>query len=154
MKKVLCLLMIAALGAMPAMASVPRLSGRLIGEAKQAAVSLTTRAFDALATLPFSGGSPDAEEWRSFARSFAFSGRAQTEYAVAYYGGGSWRIAVPLEAPQSGSVEVLQLLSDDGVSFSGYRHTTWSKVEGELHASEHITWDREYVSGAPRLFGG
>ena len=154
MKRIICLALALLLFALPASAAgAPQLSGRLIPAAKQGAVCLASGEYERLVTLlPFSGTAPGADEWAGFARSYSTRGRAQTDYAVAYWTGDSWRIAVPLETPDNGGVEVLMLMSADGTTFSGYRYATWSQVELELHASDHVTWDREYVGGEPQVF--
>lgn len=154
MKRMICALLVLLLvGAPVAHAGVPQLSGRLIPAAKQAAVCMASGDYAGMAAaLPFAGTGPDASEWKKFANSYSFSGRAQTEYAVAFWSGDSWAVAVPLQVPDSGGVEVLVLLSRDGAGFSGYRHATWSQVDAGIHASDHVIWDREYVSAAPQVF--
>ena len=153
MKKLICALLIAMLAASPALAAdAPQLSGGLIGAAKRAAVYLAAGEFDRMAELPFSEGTPDADGWRDFANRFSFTGRAQAEYAVAYWVGDAWHIAVPLEVPENGAVETLMLLSVDGERITGCRRSYWGEVESELAGSDHITWDREYVGSAPKVF--
>ncbi len=49
--------------------------------------------------------------------------------------------------PSNGGVEVLVLTSADGKTFNGYRYATWSKVQREYRASDHVCWNEEYVGG-------
>ena len=102
--------------------------------------------------LPFSGAAPSASEWAACASGFSGLNGVQTDYAVAYWAGGSWRIAVPIQAPTDGGVEVFMLTSADGATFNGYRRATWYQVEGEMQTSDHVLWDREYVGEAPQVF--
>lgn len=151
MKRILCAALILMLIGTSALA-VPQLSGGLFSSAKRAVSYLASGEYERLVTLlPFSGVSPSAAEWESFARNYSARGYVQQEYAVAYWKGGCWRIAVPLRTPDSGSVEVLMLLSEDGSTFSGYRYATWSQVEGEYTSSDHVIWNQEYSGGRPRV---
>ena len=151
MKRMLCTLLLLMLLTSPALAA-PQLSDSLFASAKQAAQCLVTGDYDALIRMPFSGEAPDANEWAAFAASFTTGGYAQQEYAVGYWVNESWRVAVPLRAPESADVEVLLLTSDDGYTFSGYRCALWGQVEQEYALSEHVVWNSEYVPAAPRLF--
>ena len=73
----------------------------------------------------------------------------QTRYAVAYWTGSDWCLAVPVATPDSGSVEVMALLSTDGSAFSGYRYATWSQIQSEYQGASYITWNEEYVDSEP-----
>ena len=153
MKKLLCCALIAALMlavAAPALA-VPSLDGDMFKYAKGALVFLASGDYDKVVTgLPFSGLSPSADEWRSFAQG-SFSGLVgsspQTKYAVAYWTGRVWRIAVPVSEPSSGGVETLVLSSDDGSSFTGYACASWGSVQSEYQGADYVSWKDEY-SGA------
>jgi len=152
MKKLLMILLAVMLAALPAHAA-PQLSDRLFSVAKRAAECLMAGDFDRLAEdMPFSGEAPGAEEWASFAGNYSGAGHAQQKYAVGYWTGGGWRIAVPIETPDSPDVEVLLLNSDDGATFSGYRYAEWGQVEREYEASDHVVWSSEYVPAAPQVF--
>ena len=152
MKKMMLILLALALAAMPALAA-PQLSDSLFSAAKQAAECLMTGDYDRLAgAMPFSGGAPSADEWASFAGNYSDSGHAQQKYAVGYWTGGGWRVAVPIETPDSPDVETLLLTSDDGATFSGYRYATWGQVEREYAGSDHVVWSSEYVPAAPKVF--
>ena len=152
MKKWLCCILIVALACMSAsaLAEVPSLSESMFKYAKGALSSLASGAYDKVVTsLPFSDVSPSADEWRSFAKgSFSsLSGSSpQTKYAVAYWTGRAWKIAVPVSEPSSGSVETLVLLSEDGSTFSGYGCSSWSSVCSEYQSSNYIVWNDEYNS--------
>lgn len=153
MKKILTYTLIAALLAVcaaTAFAEVPSLSESLFKYAKGAITSLAAGAYDKVVTsLPFSDVSPSADEWRSFAQgSFSsLSGASpQTKYAVAYWVGSVWKIAVPVSEPSSGSVETLVLISEDGSTFTGYGCSSWSSVCSEYQGSKHVVWNDEYSS--------
>lgn len=151
MKRILCAALVLLLIGASALAA-PQLSGGLFSSAKQAVAYLASGEYERLVTLlPFSGISPSAAEWESFARNYSALGYAQQEYAVAYWKGGSWRIAVPLRTPDSSSVEVLVLLSEDGSTFSGYRYARWSQIESEYASSDHVIWNQEYSGGRPKV---
>lgn len=153
MKKLLCCALIAALTltvAAPALA-VPSLGSDMFKYAKAALVCLASGDYDKVVTgLPFSGLSPSADEWRSFAQG-SFSGLTgsspQTKYAVAYWTGNVWRVAVPVSEPSSGGVETLVLSSDDGSSFTGYGCASWGSVQSEYQSADYVSWSEEY-SGA------
>lgn len=150
MKKILCLAIVCLLIGSTAFAAVPQLSDSLFSSAKQALVYLASGEYERLVTLlPFSDVAPSAAEWESFAANFSNLTGVQTDYAVAFWMGSVWVIAVPAQAPSDGSVEALVLGSDDGATFSGYRYATWSQVEGQMAKSDYVTWNQEYVPGAP-----
>ena len=150
MKKLICCTLIVILAVMSAsaLAEVPSLSEGLFRYAKGALVSLASGAYDKVVTsLPFSDVSPSADEWRSFARgsfSSLTDGDPQTKYAVAYWTGRAWKVAVPVSTPDSGSVETLVLLSEDGSTFSGYACASWSSVCSEYQNSNYVVWNDEY----------
>ena len=147
MKKALCVMLaLLLIGASALAGGAPQLSGSLFSAAKQAVGYLASGEYERLVNLiPCSGVAPGASEWERFARSYRNLSGAQHEYAVAYWKGGSWRIAVPIQEPSSDDVEVLMLLSEDGETCSGYKYATWGQVEGEYASSDHVTWNREYV---------
>lgn len=151
MKKLLCVSLLLLMLISPALAA-PQLSDSLFEAAKQAAECLVTGDYEALTRMPFSGDAPGADEWAAFAASFSTRDYAQRDYAVGYWLDDSWRIAVPLRAPENADVEVLLLASDDGFSFSGYRYARWGQVEQEYVSSAHVVWNSEFVPAAPRLF--
>lgn len=151
MKKLLICTLIAALltvCAATALAEVPSLSESLFKYAKGALTSLASGAYDKVVTsLPFSDVSPSADEWRNFAQgSFSsLSGASpQTKYAVAYWVGSVWKVAVPVSEPSSGSVETLVLISEDGSTFTGYGCSSWSSVSSEYQGSKYVVWNDEY----------
>lgn len=151
MKKMICLVLAMLLAIAPGLAA-PQLSDSLFAAAKQAAECLMAGDFDRLAgAMPFSGASPDADEWASFAANYRTSGHAQQEYAVAYWINGSWRVAVPLSEPDAADVEVLLLSSEDGFTFSGYRYANWGQVAREYADSAHVVWHSEYLPAAPKV---
>ncbi len=146
------LLLVVLLCVLPvARAEVPQISGSLFSSAKEALVCLASGEYERLVTLlPFSGVAPSASEWQSFAGNFStLSGGVQTRYAVAYWTGSDWCLAVPVATPDSGSVEVMALLSTDGSAFSGYRYATWSQIQSEYQGASYITWNEEYVGSEP-----
>ena len=134
MKRFLCCALIAAVliaASAPALADVPTLGPKMITYAKAALSCLASGDYDRVVTgLPFSGMSPSADEWRSFAQG-AFTNLSgsnpQSKYAVAFWAGRAWRICVPVSEPSSDSVEALVLSSDDGSTFTGYACVTWDE---------------------------
>lgn len=151
MKKVLLCVLIASLilaSVICAHAEVPSLSEKLFSYAKGALTNLASGDYDKVVTkLPFSDVSPSADEWRSFTEgSFSnLSGSSpQTKYAVAYWTGRMWEIAVPISEPSSDGVETLVLLSEDGSSFCGYSCSSWGSVCSEYESSSHVIWNEEY----------
>ena len=135
-----------------ALADAPTLSEKLFSSAKQAVGYLSSGEYERLVTLlPFSDVAPSASEWASFAENYADLSNPQSDYAVALWTGSVWAVAVPIQVPDSGSVEVLALSSEDGSTFSGYRYGTWSQVEKALGDSDRVIWNKEYVPGTPTL---
>ena len=152
MKKILCLTLTLLLIGAVAMADVPQLSSSLFSSAKQAVAYLASGEYERLVTpLPFSDVAPSADEWKSFAGNYSDFSNIQSDYAVAFWSGGIWVVAVPLQVPESGSVEVLALSSEDGSTFNGYRYATWSQVEKAYSQSSHVQWNDEYVGGTPTV---
>ncbi len=146
MKKLLCVVLVCLLIGSTALAGAPKLSGKLFSSAKQAVVYLASGEYERIVTLlPFSDVAPSASEWERFADNYSNLSDIQTEYAVAFWNGSLWVVAVPLQVPDNGSVEVLALSSEDGKSFSGYRYATWSKIEKAYSSSDRVQWDSEYV---------
>ncbi len=151
MKKTLCLLLVLLLAGTTALAA-PQLSGTLFDSAKQALRYLSSGEYERLVTLlPFSDVAPSADEWQHFAGSFSSLDNPQTKYAVAFWSGSVWIVAVPVHTPDSGTVEVMALSSEDGTTFNGYRCAAWSKIENACAQSDHVLWNEEYVSGAPTV---
>lgn len=150
MKKTLCCLLIACilLFSASALADVPNLSEKTFKYAKSAIKSLAAGDYNAVVTsLPFSDISPSADEWRNFAEgSFSsLSGsNPQTKYAVAYWTGHAWKIAVPVSEPSGSGVETLVLISEDGRSFTGYGCSSWGSIEDELRSTNYVIWNDEY----------
>lgn len=152
MKRVLCIaLALLAIG-LTALADVPNLSDSLFSSAKTAVAYLASGEFERLVTLlPFSSVAPSASEWESFAANFSDLSNVQSDYAVAYWTGSYWVVAVPIQEPDSGNVEALVLGSEDGTSFIGYRYATWSQVESGYTSSERVLWNLEYVGSTPTV---
>ena len=151
MKKWICIVLAILLIGTSALAA-PQLSDSLFSSAKQAVGYLASGEYERLVTLlPFSGVAPSASEWESFAGNYYDLTNVQSDYAVAFYSGNTWVVAVPVQVPDSGSVEVLALSSDDGVSFSGYHYATWSQVENACKNSDHVIWNEEYLGGTPTV---
>ena len=151
MKRILCCAVIAVLlvaAAAPALADVPALNAQMFDYAKAALYCLAIGDYDRVVTgLPFSGLSPSADEWRSFAQGAftTLSGSTpQTQYAVAYWTGRFWRVAVPVSEPSSDAVETLVLSSEDGSTFTGYAFATWGAVRGEYQGADYVSWNEEY----------
>lgn len=154
MKRILCIVLALTVMsiAIPAMADVPQISNNLFSNAKQALVYLASGEYERLVTLlPFSDVSPSASEWQNFAEGnfSTLADGVQTDYAVAYWTGSIWKLAVPVSVPNDGSVETLVLSSADGASFNGYRYADWSQVKSEYEAAPYVTWDQEYVETDP-----
>lgn len=148
------LIVLMLFAAATAHADAPQISGKLFSSAKQALVYLASGEYERLVTLlPFSDVSPSAAEWQGFAEGNFSSLRSgvQTEYAVAYWNGSCWKVAVPVSVPSSGNVETMVLTSADGKSFSGYRYSDWSDVCGEYESAPYVTWNKEYVGSEPKI---
>lgn len=126
--------------------AAPRLNEKLFARAKNALCALAEGDYArAVTELPFSDVSPDADEWRGFARgSFSTLDDPQTKYAVAYWSGSRWKIAVPLHMPDSAGVEVFVLSSQDGSSISGYSSASWGSVQSEFRSADYVIWRDEY----------
>jgi len=146
MKRVLCVVIACLLIGTSALAGAPKLSDSLFGCAKQAVGYLASGEYERLVTLlPFSDIAPSASEWERFADNYSNLHSIQSEYAVAFWSGSVWVVAVPLQVPDHGSVEVLALSSEDGSTFNGYRYATWSQIENAYSKSSRVQWNREYV---------
>ena len=149
MKKIVCCALVAIFLLTTAeFAEVPSLSESMFKYAKGTLSCLASGAYDKIVTsVPFSGVSPSADEWAGFAKG-SFGGLSgsspQTTYAVAYWNGSRWKIAVPVSEPSSGSVQTLVLISEDGQSVCGYGCSSWSQVESEYAASSYVKWNSEY----------
>lgn len=151
MKKTLCALLALMLIGATALAA-PQLSDDLFSSAKQAVGYLASGEYERLVTLlPFSDVSPSAAEWERFAGNYTNLTDAQSDYAVAFYSGDIWVLAVPIQVPEDGTVEVLALSSEDGNTFNGYRYATWAQVEAACQQSDHVIWNEEYVGGTPSV---
>ena len=158
MKRFLICAIIAAMltaAAVPALADVPALNSNMIAYAKGALSCLAAGDYDRVVTgLPFSGMSPSADEWRSFARG-AFTDLSgttpQTQYAVAFWYGRAWRVCVPVSEPSSDSVEALVLTSEDGSTFTGYACVTWDSVRSAYQSADYVSWDKEYSTSTSAI---
>lgn len=132
---------------------VPQISEDLFSSAKQALTYLASGEYERLVTLlPFSDVSPSASEWRSFTEgnfTTFTSNTVQTDYAVAYWTGSAWNLAVPTTEPNGDTIETLVLTSSDGSSFTGYRFSTWAEVKGEYLFAPYVIWDKEYIENTP-----
>jgi len=152
MKKMLCFALVLLFIGAAALADVPQLSENLFITAKQAVGYLASGEYERLVTLlPFSDVAPSASEWESFAANYTDLSNVQSEYAVAFWTGTYWIVAVPIQAPENGAVEALVLGSEDGTSFMGYRYATWAQVETGYNASDRVLWNIEYMDGTPTV---
>ena len=150
MKKICCIIlalaMIFCLAA--AHAQVPKLGERMFKLAKNSLACLASGDYDKIVTsVPFSGVSPSADEWRNLAEAGFTSlgnGKPQETYAVAFWTGDFWKIAVPVQAPSNAGVEALVLVSEDGSTFTGYGCSTWGRIEKEYRRAEYLQWNEEY----------
>ena len=150
MKKIIAFALAFVLLLACACAEVASPSDKLFKYAKEALYSLSAGDYDHLVTaLPFSDMSPSADEWRSFAKgSFtSLPTMPQQQYAVAYWLGDCWKVAVPVSEPDSDWVETLVLISEDGMSFTGYGCTMWAQVRSEYQSAEYVRWNEEYFGG-------
>lgn len=148
MKKLISLLLIAAMLCCTSALAVPSLSEGLFKYAKGALKCLAGGDYEKVVTsLPFSDVSPSAREWSGFAEG-SFSSLAgtspQTKYAVAYWAGSVWKVAVPIDEPSSAGVETLVLISEDGSTFCGYGCSSWGSVKKEYSKSDYVVWNDEY----------
>lgn len=142
------LLILSLLICFPALAEVPKLGEGMFKYVKNTLTCLASGDYDKIVTaVPFSDLSPSADEWANLAEA-AFTSLAgstpQKKYAVAYWTGEAWKIAVPVSEPSSSDIEALVLFSEDGKTFSGYSCATWGKVEKEYHKAEYVQWNEEY----------
>ena len=152
MKKLICVVLTLLLVGAVALADAPQFSSGLFSCAKQAVGYLASGEYERLVTLlPFSGVAPSAAEWESFAGNYSNLSGIQTDYAVAFFTGDIWVVAVPMQEPSNASVEVLALSSEDGATFNGYRYATWSQVETACQQCDHVVWNEEYVGGTPTV---
>ena len=150
MQKLLgCILIAAMLLCCAAQAAeVPQLNEKMFKYVKNTLACLADGAYDKIVTsVPFSDLSPSADEWQSFAEG-SFKSLAgsvpQKKYAVAYWTGRCWEIAVPVSEPSHGGVEALILSTEDGRSFTGYGYATWDEVLEDCHHAEYVQWNEEY----------
>ena len=147
-KRFCCTLLAILLLTSVALAEVPSLSENMFKYAKGTLSCLASGAYDKIVTsVPFSGVSPSADELAGFAEG-GFTdlpgSTPQTKYAVAYWTGMSWKVAVPVSEPNSASVEALVLISEDGQSVTGYGCSSWSQVSSEYESSNYVHWNAEY----------
>lgn len=151
-RAICCILVVMLLMSATAFADVPKLSSEMLSTAKQALSCLGAGEYERLVTmLPYSDVAPSADEWQSFAQNnfTTLGGGVQTEYAVAYWTGSVWKLAVPVSAPSDGTVETLVLSSADGSTFNGYRYADWSQVQEEYESASYVSWDSEYIPSDP-----
>ena len=155
MKKIISIMLTAVILLAAASAQVSAPSEKLFAYAKGALHCLAIGDYDQLVTaLPFSDMSPGADEWESFALgSFTtLSGSTpQQQYAVAYWLGDCWKVAVPVSEPADDLVETLILISEDGRSFSGYGCAPWGQIRSEYQAAEYVRWNEEYFGGTSAI---
>lgn len=158
MKKfVVVLLLISVCLIAAARAEVPQISEIMFSNAKQALACLAEGEYEQiLSLLPFSAVSPSASEWQNFAESnfTTLTDGVQTEYAVAYWTGTVWKLAVPATEPNDSSIETLVLTTADGVTFTGYRYAAWSEVFIEYQAASYVVWNKEYIPAQPFVIAG
>jgi len=151
-KRLICILMLAAMlfASVAQAKQVPALSEDLYTRAKLAVGYLASGAYDkVVTTLPFSDVSPSANEWKNFAeRSFTTLSGAlpQKIYAVSYWTGNAWKIAVPVFDPVRDDIETLELTSEDGLSFNGYNFASWGQVVAAYQASPYVAWNQEFIA--------
>jgi len=149
MKKTVLAVLSLLLAGTVALAGGPKLSAGLFDSAKQALVALSLGDYDGLSErLPFSEDAPDAAQWQRLAEGYADLEGVQTDYAVAFWTGDIWVIAVPVQPPADSSVEVLAFSSADGVHFDDCRYATWEQIESACCNSSRVIWDQEYVGGS------
>ena len=126
-------------------ACAEKFSGDLFEYAKNGLNAMAAGKYEPMVSkLPFTDASPSASEWAKFAKCYSDLSDVQTKYAVAYWNGVCWNVAIPISEPDDGKVEVFILTSNDGKAFSGYRYTTWSQVVNEYSVSSKVYWDEEY----------
>ena len=149
MKRILLAVMALLLASPVALAGTPKLSEALIDSAKQALVALADGDCEGLTDrLPFSEEGPTDAQWQKLTTLYADLSAVQTDYAVAFWTGSVWIIAVPVQPPSDGSVEALAFSSGDGTTFKACRYATWDKVENAYSDCSRVIWDKEYVGGS------
>jgi hypothetical protein len=149
MKKTLCAILALVLVGTAALAGAPKLAPGLFDSAKLALAGLAAGEYEALSQrLPFSADAPDAAWWQRLAEGYADLSEVQDEYAVAFWTGKIWVLAVPVQPPSNGAVEVLAFSSEDGASFNACRYATWDQVEDACADSSRVIWGKEYVGGS------
>jgi len=149
MKKTLLALLALLLAGSVALAGTPKLSSSLFDSAKDALLDLAAGDYEDLRDgMPFSGEAPDIDWWSALAEAYNDLSDVQTDYAVAFWTGGIWVLAVPVQPPSNGSVEAIAFSSEDGSSFKACRYATWEQVEDAYSDSSRVIWDKEYVGGS------
>ena len=148
MKKILLAILALLLAGTAALAGTPKLSPDLFDCAKDALLDLAAGDYEGLCQrIPFSDSAPDINWWAALAEAYSDLTDVQTDYAVAFWTGGIWILAVPVQPPSDGSVEALAFSSEDGSSFKACRYATWEQVENAFSDSSRVIWDKEYVGG-------
>lgn len=148
MKKWMAAVLAAILAFMLPIVALAELEKTLFDDAKQAVSLLSYGEYQkAIDKLDFSDNQPDSEEFARFVDENLDSvlyGDVQCSVAVGYRKGSAWRLAVPVEEPEDGSVQVLVLRSKDGQSFDAYTATSWRDVMAEVDESETVIWNEAY----------
>ena len=150
MKRLLAAALALALLLLP-MAALAAPSDKMFLSAKQALNLISYGEYQkAIDKLKVSSGEPTAEDFEQFIADnldSVFYGSVQNTVAVAYKKGSGWKLAVPVEEPDSGAVQALVLKSKNGKSFDGYTAMTWSDVRMEVDESGSVTWNEAYEPG-------
>lgn len=153
MRKWICVLLMAALIAMPISALAKELDKKLFANAKEAVNLISYGEYKkALKKLGLSTEKESVQKLEALAEdslSSAFYGDVQTDVAVSYKTGKGYKLAVPIESPDMGNVEALVLLSKDGQSFNNYSAMLWNDVLDEVSGSDSVTWNEAYEKNRP-----
>lgn len=150
---IIVLVLISVFSSMAHASEIPQISEELFLLSKQALADLASGSYEHIAkSLPFSEKAPTAADWQSFAEaSFPslIGAAVQTDYAVAYWNGLSWNLAIPVSEPNHDTLETLILTSADGNTFTSYGSSTWAEVKGEYLFASYVVWNKEYIESAP-----
>lgn len=145
MRKLILMILLAALCCTSAMAESGRIDDRLFNSAKQTLHCLDTGDYQIASGLL---GCADSDALRTLV-SGKFTtlggGMAQTRISVAFFCNQLWYLAVPTAEPASAEVEVLLLNCGRGDGFLEVNHALWGDVEPMLESAEAVIWNEEYV---------
>lgn len=147
MKKLIALLLLAAMLALP-VAALASVNSDLFDSAKSALSYISYGEYEkALKALGLASDKAAVKKLKQAVADgleTAQYGEVQTQIAVCYKVDKGYRLCIPVEDPSNGSVEAFVALSKDGERFGGYATATWSDCVAGAEKSKDVTW-REAV---------